>query len=96
MTDPIHPLNPSASATRHVVFVTWKAGNAPAFEAAKRLGHHVTLIRSLLMEQAQNIDFEVSPYAQYPGSAAQWVSDESNWASAQVSEFRLVAGAGIA
>ncbi|MET9963711.1 ATP-grasp domain-containing protein [Streptomyces sp. NPDC006326] len=50
---------------KHVVFVTWKAGNAPAFEAAKRLGHHVTLIRSLLMEQSQNIDFDSSPYARY-------------------------------
>ncbi|MBC2903258.1 ATP-grasp domain-containing protein [Streptomyces cupreus] len=50
---------------RHVVFVTWKAGNAQAFEAAKRLGHHVTLIRSLLMEQAQNIDFDTSPYARF-------------------------------
>ncbi|MGV9454329.1 ATP-grasp domain-containing protein [Streptomyces sp. NPDC003635] len=50
---------------RHVVFVTWKAGNAPAFEAAKRLGHHVTLIRSLLMEQAQNLDFDTSPYTRF-------------------------------
>jgi biotin carboxylase len=50
---------------RHVVFVTWKAGNAPAFEAAKRLGHQVTLIRSLLMEQSQNIDFDTSPYARF-------------------------------
>ncbi|MEV5593692.1 ATP-grasp domain-containing protein [Streptomyces sp. NPDC052496] len=50
---------------RHVVFVTWKTGNAPAFEAAKRLGHHVTLIRSLLMERSQNIDFETSPYARH-------------------------------
>ncbi|WP_326782062.1 ATP-grasp domain-containing protein [Streptomyces longwoodensis] len=54
-----------AHAPKHVVFVTWKAGNAPAFEAAKRLGHHVTLIRSLRMEQSQNIDFESSPYAKY-------------------------------
>lgn len=50
---------------KHVVFVTWKAGNAPAFEAAKRLGHHVTLIRSKVMEQAQNIDFDSSPYARF-------------------------------
>ncbi|WAZ20746.1 ATP-grasp domain-containing protein [Streptomyces cinnabarinus] len=50
---------------RHVVFVTWKAGNAPAFEAAKRLGHHVTLIRSQLMEQSQNIDFDTSPYGRF-------------------------------
>ncbi|MEU7424589.1 ATP-grasp domain-containing protein [Streptomyces sp. NPDC048362] len=52
-------------APKHVVFVTWKAGNAPAFEAAARLGHHVTLIRSLRMEQSQNIDFESSPYAKH-------------------------------
>jgi Homeodomain-like domain-containing protein len=38
----------------------------------------------------------LSHWSTRPGSAAQWVSDESNWASAQVSEFRLVAGAGIA
>ncbi|MBT2365932.1 ATP-grasp domain-containing protein [Streptomyces sp. ISL-10] len=50
---------------QHVVFVTWKTGNAPAFEAAKRLGHHVTLIRSLLMEQSQNVDFDTSPYARF-------------------------------
>ncbi|MFJ3877705.1 ATP-grasp domain-containing protein [Streptomyces sp. NPDC090077] len=65
MTDPNHPPHPSAPAARHVVFVTWKTGNAPAFEAAKRLGHHVTLIRSLLMEQAQNVDFDASPYARF-------------------------------
>ncbi|MGE7387935.1 ATP-grasp domain-containing protein [Streptomyces sp. NPDC004126] len=65
MTDPLHPPHPSAPEARHVVFVTWKAGNAPAFEAAKRLGHHVTLIRSLLMEQAQNIDFDASPYGRF-------------------------------
>ncbi|MEV6837031.1 ATP-grasp domain-containing protein [Streptomyces sp. NPDC051133] len=53
------------TAPRHVVFVTWKAGNAPAFEAARRLGHHVTLIRSLSMERSQNIDFESSPYTKY-------------------------------
>ncbi|MFC5724218.1 ATP-grasp domain-containing protein [Streptomyces gamaensis] len=50
---------------RHVVFVTWKTGNAPAFEAARRLGHHVTLIRSLAMERSQNIDFTASPYARH-------------------------------
>ncbi|MFC8295219.1 ATP-grasp domain-containing protein [Streptomyces sp. NPDC057242] len=68
MTDRQHPPHPSAAAAgtaRHVVFVAWKAGNAPAFEAAKRLGHHVTLIRSLLMEQAQNVDFDASPYARF-------------------------------
>lgn len=64
MTDPLNPVDRQASA-RHVVFVTWKTGNAPAFEAAKRLGHHVTLIRSLLMERAQNIDFDTSPYARF-------------------------------
>ncbi|MFI1568920.1 ATP-grasp domain-containing protein [Streptomyces sp. NPDC020490] len=64
MTDPHHPTDRHGSG-RHVVFVTWKAGNAPAFEAAKRLGHHVTLIRSLLMEQAQNVDFDASPYARF-------------------------------
>lgn len=47
---------------KHVVFVTWKTGNAPAFQAAKDLGHHVTLIRSLRMERSQNIDFDTSPY----------------------------------
>ena len=49
----------------HLVFVTWKTGNAPAFESAKRLGHKVTLIRSLKMEQAQNIDFPSSPYTSF-------------------------------
>ncbi|MFD5782215.1 ATP-grasp domain-containing protein [Streptomyces sp. NPDC126933] len=53
---------------RHVVFVTWKAGTAPAFEAAKRLGHHVTLIRSLRMEQSQHIDFDASPYGAFVDS----------------------------
>ncbi|MFG2619809.1 ATP-grasp domain-containing protein [Streptomyces sp. NPDC048507] len=52
-------------APRHVLFVTWKTGNAPAFEAAKRLGHEVTLIRSLRMEKSQNIDFDASPYGAY-------------------------------
>jgi biotin carboxylase len=46
----------------HLVFVTWKPGNARAFESAKRLGHNVTLIRSLAMEQAQNVDFSSSAY----------------------------------
>jgi biotin carboxylase len=50
---------------RHVVFVTWKAGNAPAFEAAKNLGHRVTLIRSLAMERSQNIDFTTSRYQRF-------------------------------
>lgn len=50
---------------RHVVFVTWKAGNAPAFEAAKRLGHEVTLIRSVAMERSQNIDLDASGYRQF-------------------------------
>ncbi len=48
--------------SKHVVFVTWKAGNAPAFGAAKRLGHYVTLIRSRQMEKAQNINFDDTPY----------------------------------
>lgn len=52
----------SQHAGKHVVFVTWKTGNAPAFAAAKRLGHHVTLIRSLEMESLQRLDFETSPY----------------------------------
>ena len=63
---------------KHVVFVTWKAGNAPAFEAAKRLGHHVTLIRSQVMEQAQNIDFDSSPYARFV-SGHTLVVDGANW-----------------
>ncbi|WP_263168279.1 ATP-grasp domain-containing protein [Streptomyces sp. SCSIO ZS0520] len=50
---------------KHVVFVTWKAGNAPAFEAAARLGHRVTLIRSLRMEKSQNIDFDATPYGRF-------------------------------
>lgn len=50
---------------RHVVFVTWKKGNAQAFAAARRLGHHVTLIRSLRMEETQHIDFDATPYRQY-------------------------------
>jgi biotin carboxylase len=50
---------------KHVVFVTWKAGNAPAFAAAKRLGHHVTLIRSLAMERSQHIDFDQSAYRDF-------------------------------
>ncbi|MFF6995115.1 ATP-grasp domain-containing protein [Streptomyces sp. NPDC008313] len=64
-TEPHDPVGEAAGPRRHVVFVTWKAGNAPAFEAAKRLGHHVTLVRSLLMEQSQNIDFTTSPYARF-------------------------------
>lgn len=50
---------------KHVVFVTWKLGNAPAFEAAKRLGHQVTVIRSRAMERAQNIDLDVTPYRKF-------------------------------
>jgi len=50
---------------KHVVFVTWKAGTGPAFEAAKRLGHEVTLIRSLRMEASQHIDFDTSPYGEF-------------------------------
>jgi biotin carboxylase len=50
---------------KHVVFVTWKLGNAPAFEAAKRLGHEVTVIRSRKMEQAQNIDLDATPYRRF-------------------------------
>ncbi|MGW7126580.1 ATP-binding protein, partial [Streptomyces sp. NPDC054901] len=53
---------------KHVLFVTWKTGNAPAFEAAKRLGHEVTLIRSLRMEKSQNIDFDASPYGAFVDS----------------------------
>ncbi|WP_436500490.1 ATP-grasp domain-containing protein [Actinokineospora sp. HUAS TT18] len=49
----------------HVVFVTWKTGNAPAFEAAKRLGHEVTLIRSRAMERMQHVDFDKTPFGQY-------------------------------
>lgn len=62
-----HPQDRSGrpDGPKHVVFVTWKAGNAPAFEAAKRLGHHVTLVRSLAMEQSQNVDFDASPYARF-------------------------------
>ncbi|AUG76491.1 phosphoribosylglycinamide formyltransferase [Kitasatospora sp. MMS16-BH015] len=59
------PTPAPAPAAKHVLFVTWKAGNAPAFEAAKRLGHHVTLIRSLAMEAAQHIDFDASPYGEF-------------------------------
>ncbi|MEU7998861.1 ATP-grasp domain-containing protein [Micromonospora sp. NPDC049060] len=51
--------------SKHVVFVTWKTGNAPAFEAAHRLGHEVTLIRSLEMERTQNIDLESTPYGRF-------------------------------
>ncbi|MGW2644082.1 ATP-grasp domain-containing protein [Streptomyces sp. NPDC001393] len=50
---------------RHVVFVTWKTGNAPAFEAAKRLGHRVTLIRSRQMEKYQNIDFNETDHGKF-------------------------------
>lgn len=66
MTD--HPMtdHPTPHDTRrHVLFVTWKTGNAPAFEAARRLGHEVTLIRSLRMEKSQNIDFDASPYGAF-------------------------------
>ncbi|GAA5034234.1 ATP-grasp domain-containing protein [Streptomyces siamensis] len=70
MTDPAsgHPAvaHPTGARTargaRHVVFVTWKTGNAPAFRAAARLGHEVTLVRSLRMERAQHIDFTTSTY----------------------------------
>jgi biotin carboxylase len=51
--------------SKHVVFVTWKTGNAPAFEAAKRLGHQVTLIRSLRMERSQNVNFDQTPYREF-------------------------------
>ncbi|KRV49143.1 phosphoribosylglycinamide formyltransferase [Wenjunlia vitaminophila] len=64
MTQPREPER-SRNSPKHVVFVTWKAGNAPAFEAAKRLGHRVTLIRSLQMEKSQNIDFDASPYGPF-------------------------------
>ncbi len=50
---------------KHVVFVTWKLGNAPAFEAAKRLGHQVTVIRSRAMERSQNIDLDATPYRRF-------------------------------
>lgn len=50
---------------KHVVFVTWKLGNAPAFEAAKRLGHEVTVIRSRAMERSQNIDLDTTPYRRF-------------------------------
>ncbi|MCZ7430716.1 ATP-binding protein [Streptomyces sp. WMMC1477] len=65
MTDEQAPTGTSSSGPGHVVFVTWKAGNAPAFEAARRLGLHVTLIRSRRMEQAQNLDLDTSPYARH-------------------------------
>ncbi|MFI6492068.1 ATP-grasp domain-containing protein [Streptomyces sp. NPDC050564] len=65
MTDPVSGRPPVPSGRRHVVFVTWKTGNAPAFRAAKRLGHEVTLIRSLRMERAQHIDFTTSSYQEY-------------------------------
>ncbi|GGN94751.1 hypothetical protein GCM10011579_094590 [Streptomyces albiflavescens] len=65
MTDPAMGRPHVPSGRRHVVFVTWKTGNAPAFRAAKRLGHEVTLIRSLRMERAQHIDFTTSPYQEY-------------------------------
>lgn len=55
----------SAAMTKHIVFVTWKAGNAPAFESAKRLGHHVTLVRSTAMERYQDIDLDRSGYAAF-------------------------------
>lgn len=50
---------------KHVVFVTWKLGSAPAFEAAKRLGHRVTVIRSRVMERAQNIDLDATPHRRH-------------------------------
>ncbi|SDI32238.1 Biotin carboxylase [Actinokineospora alba] len=50
---------------KHVVFVTWKTGNAPAFEAAKRLGHEVTLIRSRAMERMQHVDFDTTPFGRF-------------------------------
>ncbi|MDQ2956025.1 MAG: ATP-grasp domain-containing protein [Actinomycetota bacterium] len=53
---------------KHLVFVTWKAGNAPAFEAAKRLGHYVTLVRSTLMEEYQGIDFDRTSYGEFVDS----------------------------
>lgn len=53
---------------KHIVFVTWKAGNAPAFEAAKRLGHYVTLVRSTLMEEYQKLDFDQSSYCEFVDS----------------------------
>jgi biotin carboxylase len=52
--------------TKHILFVTWKTGNAKTLEAAKRLGHRVTLIRSRRMERQQRIDFETSAYADFP------------------------------
>jgi biotin carboxylase len=58
----------SQDVPRHVVFVTWKAGSAPTFEAAKRLGHEVTLIRSLQMERSQHIDFDATSYGQFVDS----------------------------
>ncbi|AJE84281.1 phosphoribosylglycinamide formyltransferase 2 [Streptomyces albus] len=64
MTAADNPAKPG-QARKHVVFVTWKAGNAPAFEAAARLGHRVTLIRSLRMEKSQNIDFDATPYGRF-------------------------------
>jgi biotin carboxylase len=50
---------------KHIVFVTWKTGNAPAFAAAKRLGHRVTLVRSLRMERLQHVDFDATPYGEH-------------------------------
>ncbi len=51
--------------TKHVVFVTWKMGNALTFEAAKRLGHRVTLIRSAKMEKSQNVDFSKTRFVEF-------------------------------
>ncbi|MFF4324550.1 ATP-grasp domain-containing protein [Streptomyces sp. NPDC001568] len=62
------PVTQEQVTRKHVLFVTWKTGNAPAFEAAKRLGHEVTLIRSLRMEKSQNIDFDASPYGAFVDS----------------------------
>lgn len=55
----------SAAVAKHVVFVTWKTGNAASFAAAKRLGHHVTLIRSTRMEKSQNINFDDTPHGAF-------------------------------
>lgn len=49
----------------HVVFVTWKAGSAVAFETAHRQGHRVSLVRSLAMERSQHIDFGQSRYQEF-------------------------------
>ena len=49
----------------HLVFVGWKSSTARLFEVAKNMGHHVTLIRSRVMESKQNIDLSQTVYKKF-------------------------------